>query len=277
MIVQYTISSTEWTAISAAGQSCSVILDQQDDGASGAMDVRVIGATSMPSASDFTKARRIFRPSNNENGLLFNCPIGMTLYGRCKDGSAIVSVDSSVGIPPILQTSYSKDAVLTTTYQDDYIAKGNAYQVQRRITSIPTTGTYKIVLDLSSLSSAKVAFILPINMSATGGPVYIKTYKITTYTGGTAFPTNKLNTLTSNTNTAQGVVKHGITSTDIAGDDLREYELGATGNPQQVNRSGGATGAAPLIVPAGTKICLEIDNNYTDVISFTLGLVWYEI
>lgn len=277
MIAQYNISSTEWTAISAAGQSCSVILDQQDDGSSGAMDVRVIGSTTVPSTDDFTKARRIFRPSNNESGLLFNCQAGMVLYGKCKDGTATISVDSSIGISPILQTSNTKDAVLTTTYQDNFINIGKAYQVQRRIASIPTTGTYKVVLDLSNLSSDKRCFILPLVMSATGGPVYIKTYKITTYTGGTTFPATKLNTLVSNTNTAQGIVKHGITTTDVAGDDLREYELGATGNTQQVNRSGSSTGAAPLIVPAGTKICVEIDNNYTDVISFTLGLVWYEI
>ena len=236
--------TTEWKAITTQGQSVSVWLDQQDDGASGSMDIRIIGAYSTPSAGDFTKARRVYNPIDNQQDLYFNCPSGMILYGKCKDGTAIINVDSSIGIPPILQTSFSKDGLLTTTYADDYITRGKAFQVQRRIVAIPTTGTYKVVLDLSAVDSSKMVFILPLVMSATGGPVYMKTYKITTYTGGTIFPATRLNTLASNIITAQGVVKHGITSTDVSGDDLREYELGATGNPQQVNRAGGAIGAA---------------------------------
>ena len=46
--MQYTITNADWTQISQAGESCSLWLDQQNDGASGSMDVRFIVATSKP-------------------------------------------------------------------------------------------------------------------------------------------------------------------------------------------------------------------------------------
>lgn len=173
------------------------------------------------------------------------------------------------------QRSSSGDAALTTTYTDDYIIRGRGLNIQRRFASIAAAATYKLVFDFSAISATKMIFMLPLAFSATGGPVYIKTYKLTTYTGGTAIPLINLNNFSEYT--ALTVFKHGIASTDVAGDDLREYELGATGNPQQVNRAGSATGASPVIFKGGQKLCIEIVNNYSAAINLTLGAVLYEL
>jgi hypothetical protein len=175
------------------------------------------------------------------------------------------------------QKSASGDAVLTTGYADDYIIRGYGFNVQRRLAALAAASVTKLVFDTTAVTSTSLVFTLPLVFAATGGPVLVRTYKITTYTGGTAWDSNKLNYLTTNTITASSVVKYGITSTDTPGTDLREYVLGATGNEQQVNRSGAASATSPIMLQPGTKICVEITNNYGSAIDFVMGLVWYEL
>ena len=175
------------------------------------------------------------------------------------------------------QKSTSGDAVLTTGYADDYIIKGYGFNIQRRLSSLAAASTTKIIFDTSAVPSTSLIFTLPLALSATGGPVLIRTYKISTYTGGSSFDANKLNYLTTNTVTPATIIKYGITSTDSPGTDLREYVLGATGNEQQVNRSGAITSSSAIMYNAGVKICIEVTNNYGSAIDFVVGMVWYEI
>lgn len=175
------------------------------------------------------------------------------------------------------QKSASGDAILTTGYADDNIIRGNGFNIQRRLASLAAASVTKIVFDTSAVTSTSTIFTLPLAMSATGGPVLVRTYAISSYSGGTAFVTNKMNYLSTNTLTSGSVVKYGITSSDTPGNDLREYVLGATGNEQQVNRSGALSTTAPLIFNAGIKLCIEVTNNYSSPIDFVVGIVWYEL
>ena len=175
------------------------------------------------------------------------------------------------------QKSSSGDAVLTTGYADDNIIKGYGFNVQRRLTSLAAASVTKIVFDTSAVTASSLVFTLPLAFSATGGPVLVRTYKITNYTGGTAWDSNKLNYLSTNSITAASIVKYGIASTDTPGTDLREYVLGATGNEQQVNRSGSVSSTSSIVYNAGVKGCLEITNKYGSPIDFVMGLVWYEL
>jgi hypothetical protein len=140
--------------------------------------------------------------------------------------------------------------------------------------TITNSGTYKLVFDTTGVANNKIIAIAPLGMSATGGPVIISTYRISSYSNGTIYPTGYLNT--TKIIPAGTVVKRGITSSDSAGNDLREYLLGATGNPQQVSRAGSAGGSVPLVLSPGIVICLEIDNNYSGDVQLGLDLVWYE-
>jgi len=166
---------------------------------------------------------------------------------------------------------------VTSSFLDDFLLQGRMFQVQRRIASIAVTTPYKCCLDLSAVPLDYCVLIPPLTFSATGGPVVIKTYRISSYSDGTSFPSNRLNALSTNNIYAKGIVKYNITSSDTAGDDLREYELGATGNPQQVNRSGQGSGSSVFIVPPKIIIALEIVNNYSEAVNFTLSLLWAEV
>lgn len=172
------------------------------------------------------------------------------------------------------QKSNTGDAVLTTTYADDYITRGNAFQVRRRI-SLAASTTTKIVLDTTAVPSTSYIFILPVSVAGTGGPILVDTYGISTYTGGSAIVPAKLNSTSSNV--AASLFLTGITSSDVAGNDLRQYIIGATGNPQQVNRSGSSSGAVPYIVAPGSKIVMQINNTYTDTNTIAFDVIWYEI
>jgi len=94
MIVQYTLSDSAWTPISTAGQSGSAWLDEDDDGASGTMNVRVTHATSLPNVSEFTKAKRVYRPMGNTDVLSLDADTALDIfYAMCKSGAAIISAD----------------------------------------------------------------------------------------------------------------------------------------------------------------------------------------
>lgn len=171
--------------------------------------------------------------------------------------------------------AFSFDAVRTTTYADDYISRGKGFQVVRTI-EIDTETTVKFAADFSVVDSDKIIFILPVVMASSDSPVHVKTYGITTYTGGTAYPPINLNLIPPVT-VAQGVLKHSVTSSDTPGDSLREYEIGSAGNP--VTTRGGTTeGASPLIAPSGSIFILEAENySATNATFFNLVITWYEI
>jgi hypothetical protein len=131
--------------------------------------------------------------------------------------------------------SYSKDAVKTTSYSDDYLVNGSAHEIHRRF-NIDNT-TVKFLLDTSSVTSDSV-FTLPIVGVCSADQVYIDTYKITSYTGGTEIPSINPNTIINTP--AEAVFYEDITSTDVAGDDLRQYIFGTQA---QGNVSGGGIGS----------------------------------
>ena len=96
MIVQYAVNGTEWTPITTAGQSGSMWLDEDNDGAVGSMNVRIYHATSDTGAT-FAKSKRVFKPVGNNDILQFSADSSEDIYyARCTnaDDSAIISVDA---------------------------------------------------------------------------------------------------------------------------------------------------------------------------------------
>jgi hypothetical protein len=281
MLAQTSVNGTEWTELIANGACGVAWLDEDGDGAVGASDVVIVASESEPGTEPIAFAKRLRKPQGNRDALPFALETEtMKLWGRCITASAAarVTIDSQVAQDAvrIRQASYSRDALLSTSYADDFIVRGKAFQVQRRIENIPNGTAYKSVIDFSGVDEDKIIFMLPVALSSTGGPMYIQTYAITSYTGGTVLPVNKMNYLLSNE--SQAVVKKGVTTSDVAGTDVREYELGALGNPQQVNRAGNISGAASaLIFPPGGILCLDVLNQYTEALPLIVGLVWYEI
>lgn len=168
------------------------------------------------------------------------------------------------------QVSYSKDGLITTSYADDYISRGNAFQFHR-IFTIPAAGT-KIIVDFST-ATGKQIFTLPIRMAVNESQVFVSTYIVDTYTGGTEIPAINRNRLVDNDSLT--TVKSGVTSTDTAGDDLREYIIGALSTNQ--NPGGGTGGGASPKIFDNKKLIIDVVNQEADTIYLEINFNWYEL
>ena len=165
----------------------------------------------------------------------------------------------------------SKTALVSTSFADNEIVKGNAYQVHRRF--IVPTGGLKLVLDLSNVSVDKALFTLPIRMATSEGQVFVNTYIIDNYTGGTLI--QAINRNGESLNVAEGEFKTGVTSTDVAGDDLRQYIVGVL-STNQFSGGGSGGGNAPKIF--GKKIIMiDVENQETTSVEFEINFNWYEV
>ena len=105
------------------------------------------------------------------------------------------------------QVSFSKKALINTTFEDDANAKGQEFEVHRAF-SIAKSSSQTFVLDFSALTD-KYPYILPLFLNATTGPVEISTFGVDVYSGGTEIDPVVLNTR-KNTD-AEGVFKYGVT------------------------------------------------------------------
>jgi len=165
-------------------------------------------------------------------------------------------------------TAASKAGLVATTFADDAIERGYAFQVHRRVT-VPTAGK-KVVFDFSAVT--KQIRTLPLRMRTNEGQVFVDTYAISSYTGGAAIPAALRNTTIASV--SETVIKDGITSSDVAGDDVREYIIGtrsAIFNPG----GGGADDDNPKkLAPA--IIVLDIDNQESSDVVLEINFNWFE-
>lgn len=98
MITQKTIAYGAWTVLTAAGQDCSCWLDEDNDGASGSVDVRIVHSDSgEPALSEATKGKRVYKPAGNNDIAEFSADNSNDiLYATCinEEATATMSVDA---------------------------------------------------------------------------------------------------------------------------------------------------------------------------------------
>lgn len=169
--------------------------------------------------------------------------------------------------------SNSKKGIVTTTFADDYDARGWGFQLQRRIT-ITNGATVYFVLDTTACIDNSGIILLPLVMQTGGGMVFVDTYKIDSYTGGSVLPLVNLNG--TSTNTAKSIVKTGVTPTGTPGADLREYIVGVQSTNQDAG-GGAITPDLPKRFPAGSIITAKIVNQETATVYVSFGLIFYEV
>lgn len=94
MIAQYTITDSAWTAISTAGQSGAVWVDDDLDGCTTEPDIRIYHATSAPSINA-TIGKRVLRPNSNSDVLVLTADSSADVfYARAMTGKCgVISVD----------------------------------------------------------------------------------------------------------------------------------------------------------------------------------------
>jgi hypothetical protein len=171
----------------------------------------------------------------------------------------------------LVPVSHALTEVLMESPEDNLCCRGYLFDVTRVI-SVAASTTVKVVLDLSALSS-RSARILPLVLNATGGPVKISTYAVSAYTGGSAIAVNSLNP--GKAISAQAVFKTGVTSAGVAGNDLREYILGTSGNP--VTRAGGQGPNTRAYYPSADIILAEITNqDAVNTVQIGFSVCWAE-
>lgn len=103
--MQYTITNADWTQISRAGKNITARLDEQDDGASGSVDIRVYCSIEKPALTDevMTQSKRIYKPVDNDGSLLLS-PRG-DLYSwwarsaKSGDAATIIADEDGIGFP----------------------------------------------------------------------------------------------------------------------------------------------------------------------------------
>lgn len=170
------------------------------------------------------------------------------------------------------QKSFSGDAVLTTTYSDDYITRGMAFEVQRRITL--TTGQ-TLYLELNApLAVGKLIYSLPLRMSSNSGNVFLDTFSADASTGGTLWTPNNLNENSSNT--ALATFKSAVSAPSGTAVLLREYSVGVV----KTNQSGGggsAPSSAPKLLDKTRPRYFKFVNQETSTVVVDFGFTWYEI
>jgi len=189
--------------------------------------------------------------------------------------SAIVVDDvtgkSLMGVNLVSQASFSGDGILTTSYAEDYITRGMAFELQKRITL--TTGQ-TLYLEINvALAVGKMVYALPLRMSNNLGNVFVDTYNADSSTGGTLLPVNNLNGLSAITPLT--TVKTGVTPTGTP-TALREYSVG-TVKTVQSGGGGSASPGFPKIMNNAKPLYIKLVNQETTTVTFDLGIVWFEI
>lgn len=181
--------------------------------------------------------------------------------------------------------SNTNDAVLTTTYQNDFIARGYGFALED-VFDISDGDTINILIDYTTYTEFNdsavdlihqgrvgTIFVLPPLMGTTSGPVIVSVYRGGDYTGGTGVLYSKRNTISD--------VEPQITITkDATGSDKGEISLRylVGGQAQGPNRAGGSTNPnIPFIRDNTDKTLVEIDNQSGSNIQFSYNQIFYEL
>lgn len=176
------------------------------------------------------------------------------------------------------QCSTSGDAVLTTTYADDFTTRGKSFLFERNI-SISNGGTAYVLFDYRTYTpdpgDSGLVFIFPPSFATTAGPVTVKLYRDTGYSGGTPVTVSNPNTLAPK-RTAGTTIAIGPTGSD-KGTLAMEYLVGGGSGGVGNSMPGNTTGLSFFIRNNTKKSLVEIVNGAGSDITFHYGQILYEI
>jgi hypothetical protein len=183
------------------------------------------------------------------------------------------------------QLSNAKNAVLSTDYANDYIARGYAFALEENFT-IGSGATLNMLIDYTTYTNFTKSnvdntvdkrvgwvFVLPPRMATTAGPVEVNVYRGGDYSGGTETLYSKRNTISDIE--PQITITQGATGTDKGTLSL-SYLVGSSSTNQD---SGGGVkeGIVPFIRSNDGITLVEIVNESGEEIIFSYGQTFYEI
>ena len=174
----------------------------------------------------------------------------------------------------IKQATASRDGVLTSSYSDDYIVRGNCFNVEHR-GEVGANASVKDVIDFSDMPDNTIAFLLPIRFVTAGGEFWIDTYFVDAYTGGTVIAGINAKD-TQPVNVADGFFAHNVTYEGVTTLNKREYLISGGSNSASA-RSGSGTGSNALIFTEKPIICIDFQNKTNAAARIQTSVVWFEI
>jgi len=183
--------------------------------------------------------------------------------------------DHTIGNNPSIGNvlTNNKSGIVTASYADDAVSKGQGFEIKKRIT-LTANQTYYLVIDSTALVAAnKGLFIQALIMSTGGGMVFVDTYAQEGYTGGDAIVPLKLNTTKSQV--AECIFKKGVTPTGSVLSDTREYIVG-TLSTNQSSGGGGIGIDVSKQFSAGTKVFAKLVNQENANTYLNFGMVFFE-
>ena len=171
--------------------------------------------------------------------------------------------------------SASKTGVVTTTFENDFGAKGNGFFFQRNFTLAAATGSkLYILIDYTTYTNVDgLIFVQPPVFSSSSGPVIVDVYRDSDYAGGTAIEVPSNNAVIDNK--METTITQNPTGTTL-GTAVLEYLVGSESTNQ--NSGGGSSIVGPPFILDNTgKTLVEITNNSGNEITFNYSQVFFEV
>jgi hypothetical protein len=185
--------------------------------------------------------------------------------------------DGTVKTNLLGQLSSSGDAVLTTDYAGDTVVRGKAFVFEKNV-QIAAGVTLYILFDyttfIPAVDESGIVFVSPPSVATTSGPVQVKVYRGTDYSGGSTFKAINPNTIAAKSESGT-TFSIGPTGSNKGIVSL-EYLVG--GQSQGNNSASGQTVGLEFFIRSNTsKTLVEIINQSGANITFHNGHIFYEI
>ena len=166
--------------------------------------------------------------------------------------------------------SYQKNALIATTYADDYVFQGKCFGIENFVTISNADTEFDIVFDTTNVNKDLVA--LPTKWFTTAGDVNVNLGSCSSYASGTEIlPTNRNYQGTD----SEVIFKYDVTPTAyVAGSTNLLVGSAAT---NQNSGGGGLEGSLPIILETGIKYIFRVANNSGAEIKFAFMIYWYEV
>lgn len=168
--------------------------------------------------------------------------------------------------------SFSRNAIVATSYENNYIFSGNSFNVETVVTIGSGDTTYDLAFDTSGMDRSLVA--LPITWATTAGPVIATLGTCTSYTGGTELTPLNRDYSYQVSFPAQSEIHYDVVPTGYSATTTKV--LIGTSATNQSTGGGTTRGSLPRVLQTGPIYVYRIANNAGEEISFHVNFNWYE-
>lgn len=156
----------------------------------------------------------------------------------------------------IASSSFGKDAVKTTSYNDDYRVGGNCFFSDIRF-NLAKSATVFYKLDVSSV--AGTCFLLPLRLNCSKGPLLLDLYAGDNYEKGAVVPLVNANENSDKTAISTLNIATAPAVDPTKGTLKASFLIGLSGKPAALT-GGSNIGSNPLILDTTKSYLIEITN-----------------